>query len=103
MAFSTQQELMIELRRVKQQLQAHWPIQQLWLFGSWVRGEATPTSDVDLLVQLDPELSKEMGLFAFFDLIRAFEGALGCPVDLVEKDALKPRLAQSVLTEAVEV
>lgn len=58
------------------------------LFGSQVRGDATEKSDVDLLIELPPGAS----LFDFIGLKQDLEDALGMPVDLVEYDAVKPRL-----------
>lgn len=58
------------------------------LFGSQVRGDATEKSDVDLLI----ELPQGASLFDFIGLKQDLEDALGRPVDLVEYDAVKPRL-----------
>jgi hypothetical protein len=58
------------------------------LFGSRVRGDATAGSDVDLLV----ELPRESSLFDYIGLKQDLEDALGCSVDLVEYEAVKPRL-----------
>jgi hypothetical protein len=67
------------------------------LFGSIARGEATETSDVDLLV----EFSKPIGLFQFVALKRALEETLGRPVDLATRSSLKPQLRERILKEAV--
>lgn len=69
----------------------------LRVFGSVARGEAGPGSDVDLLI----ELSRRMGLFGFFAIQERLEGMLGCRVDLVQADGLKPRVRERVLREAV--
>lgn len=58
------------------------------LFGSRVRGDATDESDVDLLV----ELPHESSLFDYIGLKQELEDTLKCSVDLVEYDAVKPRL-----------
>ncbi len=62
------------------------------LFGSFARGEATPTSDIDLLVGF----SVPVGLFELVHLERELSGALGKKVDLVTEGALnryiKPRI-----------
>ncbi len=60
----------------------------LSIFGSLARGEATEESDVDLLLDIDPEAR-----FSLLDLIaleRETEEALGCKVDLVPRRSLKP-------------
>src|SRR5260370_12238052 len=74
-------------------------IQRLSLFGSAVRGELRPDSDVDLLVEYDP--AHRPGLVALQD----FEDALsrvcgGRKVDLVNSKFLNPRLKGHILKEA---
>jgi len=68
----------------------------LRLFGSMVRGEARPDSDIDILV----EFSKPIGLLAFVALKHRLTVLLGRPVDLVTTDALKPPLREGILHEA---
>ncbi len=72
-------------------------VASLSVFGSTARGEAGPGSDVDLLV----ELNRPMGLFGFFTIQERLEELLGCQVDLAEPEALKPRVRERVLKEAV--
>jgi len=68
------------------------------VFGSVARGEATPQSDIDLLVDQDwTQLSGWGGM----ELIIALEDLLGCHVDVATVEELKPRIRQRVLTEAV--
>jgi uncharacterized protein len=69
------------------------------LFGSYARGEASATSDIDLLV----EFAQPVGLFRFLDVKEYLERIMGCGVDLVTKDALKPQLRIRILEEAVHV
>lgn len=63
------------------------------LFGSVVRGEATDASDIDMLVQTP----KHISLFGFIDIKLALEDTLGKSVDLVDYDAIKPRLKPYIL------
>jgi hypothetical protein len=72
-------------------------VRSLALFGSVARDEAGRESDVDLLV----EFSEPVGLFRFLDVKAYLEDLLGCQVDLVTSDALKPGLRERVLQEAV--
>ena len=71
----------------------------IFLFGSIARGEDRPDSDVDLLVELDPE--RNIGIFAFLSLKQRLEDILGRPVDLVTPDALKRQLKDRILAEAL--
>lgn len=74
-------------------------VRSLALFGSVARDEATPDSDVDILVEFE-------GLATFdryMDLKFHLEDVLGRPVDLVTRKALKPRLAPYVERDALYV
>jgi predicted nucleotidyltransferase len=67
------------------------------LFGSRLRGEAGPDSDLDLLVDFEPGRS----LFDLIDLKQELEERLGCAVDVVTERALNPHLSRRILEEAV--
>ena len=64
------------------------PVLKAWLFGSYARGEETPESDVDILVEFDH--SSPIGLFAYARMWRELQERLGLNVDLVEEGTLKP-------------
>lgn len=70
----------------------------LALFGSILRGDARPDSDVDLLVDLDK--SRNLSLVDYADLRLRLSDLLGRPVDLVQRSALKPFLRDAILGEA---
>jgi len=61
------------------------------LFGSWARGEASPQSDIDLLVDIDPEVGLQL-----VDLAEELEASLGRRVDLVSIRAMKPQMAARI-------
>jgi predicted nucleotidyltransferase len=67
------------------------------VFGSVIRGDNTEGSDVDVLVKTGPGCS----LFDLGGLLEDLQDLLGCRVDLVVEDGLKPRLRDRVLREAV--
>lgn len=68
----------------------------LAVFGSMARGEGSDSSDIDLLVELQPKTFD-----AYMDVKLFLERALGRNVDLVLADAVKPRLRPMILAEAV--
>ena len=74
-------------------------VKSLALFGSVSRDEASPGSDVDLLVEFDGPV----GYFGLFALQDHLEMILGCKVDLGTRDSLKPRIRERVLGECVRV
>ncbi len=67
------------------------------VFGSVARGDNTVASDLDLLIKSRPGCS----LFDLGGLLEDLQEMLGCRVDLVTEDGLKPRLRERVLREAV--
>jgi uncharacterized protein len=67
------------------------------LFGSVARGEAGAESDVDFLVELEPNRS----LLDHAGLLLDLEEYLACKVDVVTERGLKPRIKDRVLREAV--
>ena len=73
-------------------------VKDLLLFGSVARGEATDTSDVDLIVEFDPD---RITLPTFLDFTPDLEALLGRRVDVVSLKKLTPRLRAQVEAEAV--
>ena len=69
------------------------PIQRAWIFGSFARGEETPLSDVDLLVQYEED---GISLLKHAAMICELEKLLDRPVDIVEDGTLRPRVRESV-------
>jgi uncharacterized protein len=67
------------------------------VFGSAARGTDTESSDVDLLVDLDPDV----GLVSLVALERELAGILGRPVDVIPAAGLKPTLVSEILAEAI--
>ncbi len=73
-------------------------IRWLALFGSVLRNDFGPDSDVDVLVEFDPEAHVTM--FTLSRLQRELETIFARPVDFVLKDGLKRRIRNSVLASA---
>jgi len=71
-------------------------VRRLGLFGSAARGEATEASDLDFLVELDPQTFD-----TYMDVKERLEGLLGRRVDLVVAEAVKPQLRRRVLEETI--
>ena len=74
-------------------------VKSLALFGSVVRGESRPESDVDVLVEFEGRATFD----GYMELKFYLEGLLGCRVDLVTSKALRPRMRPYVEREAVYV
>ena len=76
------------------------PVERVWLFGSFARGEETEDSDVDLLVDLDH--TQPVGL-RFFGMWSELEHLLGRNVDLVTENGLDDYARDSVNHDKVMV
>jgi len=84
--------------RAIQELCRRYHVAELSLFGSAVRDDFRPDSDIDLLVTFHPEA--KIGLVAFVGLQQELSDLLHRPVDLVSKRGLKPAIRDEVLTSA---
>jgi len=72
-------------------------VTKVGLFGSCIRDKMTPDSDIDILV----EIEKDISLLDFVGLKLEIEEVLGRKVDLVEYDTIKPLLRERILKEQV--
>jgi len=89
-------EALAILKSHKQEL-IKFDVKSLAIFGSVARDEVGPESDVDILV----EFAKPIGLFEFVRLKIYLEKLLQRKVDLVTPDALKERMREQILKEAI--
>ena len=69
------------------------------IFGSVARGEAAGSSDIDVLVELDPGFS--LGLYEYSRLKLRIAEMFGGSADVVNRKTLKPLLKQAILDGAV--
>jgi predicted nucleotidyltransferase len=76
------------------ELQRRFSVRRLGVFGSCVRGQACPSSDVDVLVELEQPTFDH-----YMELKFRLEEVLGRDVDLVLADTLKPRIRPGVERE----
>ena len=78
-------------------LKEEYKIKEVGIFGSYVRGEQSETSDLDILVDFEEVPS----LFDLVELQDYLSDQLGVKVDLVMKSGLKPRIGRYILEEVV--
>ncbi len=92
-------DIKLDLKRVKPQLEKHYGVKSLGVFGSYVRHEENRQSDLDLLIEFNvaPSLIKFVGLENYLSDI------LGVKVDLVMKSGLKPNIGENILHEVIAV
>jgi hypothetical protein len=100
-------EMAVTLSHVLGALQAHEDdlrrrgVCHAAVFGSVARGQARQDSDIDVLVDLDPQLP--LGLFEYARLKIYIAELLGGSADVVNKKTLKPLLRDAILRDAVNV
>lgn len=75
-------------------------VRRLALFGSVIRDDFTPQSDVDMLVEFEPGYAAG---FVFFQMRRELTAMLGREVDMHTAASLSPYFRQEVLDEAEEI
>jgi len=83
----------------KAELRRDFGVKAIGIFGSYVEGKPHPRSDIDILVDFEPE----PGFFKFLELEEKLSGILGIKVDLVTRAALKPRIGRRILDHIVFV
>lgn len=85
-----------KLKSLKPILKEKFKVKQIGIFGSYVRGEESEDSDIDILVEFYEPIGWE-----FFDFKEFLEEILGKEVDLVTVRALKPRVRDKILKEVL--
>lgn len=81
---------------IKQQIADYFktqPVLKAWLFGSFARGEETPESDVDILVEYDK--NARISLLTISHMMGELEKSTGRKVDLIEEGCLLPFAVES--------
>ena len=94
------EEIKTKLADHRAQMRKTFHVKKIGIFGSFVRNKQTRRSDVDILVEF------EKGHKDFFNYMRLkyyLEASLGRKVDLVIKEAVKPRLKERIFNEVVYV
>lgn len=93
----TLRQLIEEKREDIVRIAARHGARNVRLFGSVARGEDTPDSDVDILVDVGPTTSSWFPAGLVLDI----EEVLGRPVEIVTEKGLNPLIKEQVLREAV--
>lgn len=78
--------------------QKRYELEQIGIFGSYAREEATDNSDIDIFVKMKPTLSN------FIDIKEELEAAFHKPVDIVRiRDKMNPYLLKRIQKDGVYV
>ncbi len=91
-------EIIRTLKEREVDLRAHG-VRHAALFGSMARNEQRPDSDIDFLVDLDPTIVVTM--FDYAGLKDYVASLFPGPVDVIDREALKPRLRPHAAADAI--
>lgn len=69
------------------------------LFGSVARGDHRPESDIDIMIEIDPDA--RITVFEYVDLKEYIAGLFNGPVDVVNRDGLKPHVRPAAVADAI--
>ena len=95
----------IDRERVIATLRAHQAelrrrgVRHAALFGSIARAEGTCTSDIDLLIELDPQAP--VGLFEYVAITQYLSDLFPAPVDVANRSSLKPLVRPTIERDAI--
>ncbi len=90
-------DLLKQQRDAILRIAAHHGARNVRVFGSVAKGTAGPQSDIDLLVEFDPDRS----LMDYGRLVMDLRDLLGCEVDVVTEKGLHHLIRDEVLQDAV--
>jgi predicted nucleotidyltransferase len=93
------EKLKAELEAIKPLLKQRYKVETIGIFGSYIRGEQTKKSDLDLLVSF----SEPIGVYKFIEVEEFIRAKLGVKVDLVQKGALLPMIKDQILNETITI
>ena len=91
-------DILARLRAVEPELRARG-IRHAALFGSVARGEERANSDIDILVEFEP--GAEGSVYDYMRLKEYVASLFDGPVDVIDRDALKPHLRAPATRDAV--
>ena len=94
----TSREALRRLDRNREKLRTY-SVRHIAVFGSTARDQATEHSDVDILVEFEPQA--RVGLFTFVRLLDHLSDVMGTRIDLATPGALRPEMREQILAEAV--
>jgi predicted nucleotidyltransferase len=96
---SSTKEILSLLKSLKAEIRQRYKAEVRGIFGSYIRGEQRPESDIDVLVEFDEgaNLLDLTGLSIFL------EEKLNCRVDVVPESAIRSELKEGIIKEAAYI
>ena len=91
----------ILISKIKSILKKDGRVASAWLFGSWARGEETPNSDIDIMIEMNTQ--SKYSMFDLLDIAHIIELEINRKVDLVEKGYLKDFTSKTVANDVIRI
>jgi len=98
---STKEEILQFLKNNKSSLRENFHLTKIGLFGSFARGDQKPTSDVDILIELEEEAKNIFDLE--YDLRELLKKQFNRNVDICEEKYIKSYFKPYILRDAIYV
>lgn len=95
----TLEEIIEAIKKRKTVLEEKYKVKEIAIFGSYVRGEQTEKSDVDIFV----DFYDLPDVFNLLKLERSLRGTLRCKVDVIRKGAIRKELRDQIMSEAIKI
>ncbi len=92
------QEILARLRENEKALRARG-VSHAALFGSRARGDNRPDSDIDIMIEIDPEA--HVGVWGYAGLKEYISTLFDGPVDVVDREALKSHIAPAATADTI--
>lgn len=92
------QEIIARLRENEAALRARG-VAHAALFGSRARGDARPDSDTDIMIEIDPDAP--VGVWEYVAIKEYIASLFEGPVDVVDREGLKPYVRPAAATDAI--
>ncbi len=87
------------LKTHRKELEKKFSVNEIGVFGSYVRNEQTRDSDIDILVEFD----RVPGLIGLITLEETLEKLIGRKIDLVRKGSIRKELKSNILREVIYI
>jgi predicted nucleotidyltransferase len=98
MGFMNTQDALAILRRYEDDLRARG-VRRAALFGSVARGDNRSDSDIDIMIEIEPDA--RITVYDYAGLKEYIESLFDRPVDVVSRDSLKPYVRPAATADAI--
>lgn len=100
MGISSIEEVVAYLKKNKRYLHDRFGITSIGIFGSFVRGEQSPHSDIDMVVEME---GNKKSIHTFMQLKRFLEKEIARKIDLGFEHSLKPAIREKIKGQIIYV